>query len=397
MDGALSVAEVTRAARGAIEANLPPVWVKGEVQELKSYQSGHWYFTLRDPAAQVRCVMWRRDAIRAGKPPAPGTEVFVHARPTVWEERGEFRLTVTELLATEGVGLAALEIERVRRRLEADGLLDPGRKRPLPAFARRIAVVTSLDGAALRDIITVTRRRWPSTELLVVGSRVQGAEAPVELARALALVNRLEGVEACILGRGGGAKEDLAAFNDEAVCRAVAAVRVPTVSAVGHETDVALTDLVADVRAATPSAAAELLVPDGEALAHRADQLAARLAGALGGRTRLAREQLARSADRLEAGLVRRLDGWRRRLDPAAERLPAAIRRRLESWQGRAERLGATLDALSPLKVLERGYAVARAADGRVLRRTAQFTPGLPFRLRVADGEVAARTEATDR
>jgi exodeoxyribonuclease VII large subunit len=166
---------------------------------------------------------------------------------------------------------------------------------------------------------------------------------------------------------------------------------------VGHETDLALTDLVADVRAATPSAAAELLVPDGEALAHRADQLAARLAGALGGRTRLAREQLARSADRLEAGLVRRLDGWRRRLDPAAERLPAAIRRRLEGWQGRAERLGATLDALSPLKVLERGYAVARAADGRVLRRTAQFTPGLPFRLRVADGEVAARTEATDR
>ncbi|HJS48305.1 MAG TPA: exodeoxyribonuclease VII large subunit, partial [Gemmatimonadales bacterium] len=263
MDRALTVAEVTRAARGAIEAHLPPAWVKGEVQELKRYQSGHWYFTLRDPAAQVRCVMWKRDALRAGTPPEAGTEVFVHARPTVWEERGEFRLTVTDLLATEGVGLAALEVERVRRRLEADGLLDPARKRPLPGLARRIAVVTSLDGAALRDIIIVTRRRWPATELLVVGSRVQGAEAPPELARALALVNRLEGVDACIVGRGGGAKEDLSAFNDEAVCRALAAVRVPTVSAVGHETDVSLTDLVADVRAATPSAAAELLVPDG--------------------------------------------------------------------------------------------------------------------------------------
>ncbi len=397
MDRALTVAEVTRAARGAIEANLPPVWVKGELQELKSYQSGHWYFTLRDPAAQVRCVMWKRDALRVGKPPEPGAEVFVHARPTVWEERGEFRLTVTELLATEGVGLAALEFERVRRRLEADGLLDPGRKRPLPAFARRIAVVTSLDGAALRDIITVTRRRWPATELLVVGSRVQGAEAPAELARALAVVNRLEGVDACIVGRGGGAREDLAAFNDEAVCRALAGLRVPTVSAVGHETDVSLTDLVADVRAATPSAAAELLVPDGEALAHRTGQLAARLASALGGRTRLARERLARSADRLEAGLLRRLEGWRGQLAPLADRLPVAIRRRLEGWERLAERLGASLDALSPLRVLERGYAVARGPDGRVLRGVAQFTPGLPFRLRVADGEVAARTEGTDR
>jgi exodeoxyribonuclease VII large subunit len=396
VDRALTVAEVTRAARGAIEANLPAVWVKGEVQELKSYQSGHWYFTLRDSAAQVRCVMWKRDALRVGTPPAPGTEVFIHARPTVWEERGEFRLTVTELLATDGVGLAALEFERVRRRLEADGLLDPARKRPLPAFARRIAVVTSLDGAALRDVVTVTRRRWPSTELLVVGSRVQGAEAPAELVRALAIVNRLE-VDACIVGRGGGAREDLAAFNDEAVCRALAALRVPTVSAVGHETDVSLTDLVADLRAATPSAAAELLVPDGEALAHRTGQLAARLASALGGRTRLARERLARSADRLEAGLLRRLEGWHGRLAPVADRLPTAIRRRLEGWERQAERLGASLDALSPLRVLERGYAVARGPDGRVLRGVAQFTPGLPFQLRVADGEVAARTEATDR
>jgi exodeoxyribonuclease VII large subunit len=397
VDRALTIAEVTRAARGAIEASLPAAWVKGEVQELKTYQSGHWYFTLRDSTAQVRCVMWRQHAVRAGKPPAPGTEVFVHAKPTVWEERGEFRLTVSELLATDGVGLAALEFERVRKRLEGDGLLDPARKRPLPAFARRIAVVTSLDGAALRDVITVTRRRWPSTELLVIGARVQGAEAPAELARALALVNRLAGVDACIVGRGGGSREDLAAFNDEAVCRALAAVRVPTVSAVGHETDVSLTDLVADVRAATPSAAAELLVPDGRALAQRAGQLAARMAGALTSRTRLARERLARDADRLEAGLERRLESWRRRLEPAAERLPVVLRRRLDAWHAQAARLAASLEALSPLRVLERGYAIPRGSDGRVLRSTGQFIPGAPFRLRVADGEVAARTEATDR
>ena len=375
MDRALTVAEVTRAARAAVEATLPETWVKGEVHELKTYQSGHWYFTLRDANAQVRCVMWRANAARAGKPPAVGTEVFVFARPTVWEERGEFRLTVTELLATDGVGLAALEFERARRALEADGLLDPSRKRPLPAFPARVAVVTSLDGAALRDIVTVVRRRWPSLELVVLPTRVQGAEAPAELVRALALVDRIPGVDACIVGRGGGSREDLAAFNAEAVCRALAAVRVPTVSAVGHETDVSLTDLVADVRAATPSAAAEVLAPDGEALRHRAAQLASRLGGSLASRTRLAGERLARSADRLEGALTRRVQAWRSQTD----------------------RLATALDALSPLRVLDRGYAVALGEGGEVLRRTAQFSPGLPFRLRLADGEVAARAEATDR
>ena len=375
MDGALTVSEVTRAARAAVEATLPATWVKGEVHELKTYQSGHWYFTLRDATAQVRCVMWRANAVRAGKPPAVGTEVFVFARPTVWEERGEFRLTVTELLATDGVGLAAIEFERVRRALEADGLLDPARKRPLPAFPARVAVVTSLDGAALRDIVTVVRRRWPSLELVVLPTRVQGAEAPTELARALALVDRIPGVEACIVGRGGGSREDLAAFNAEVVCRALAAVRVPTVSAVGHETDISLTDLVADVRAATPSAAAEVLAPDGEALRHRAAQLASRLGGSLASRTRLAVERLARSADRLEGALTRRVQAWRSQTD----------------------RLATALDALSPLRVLDRGYAVALGDGGEVLRRTAQFPPGLPFRLRLADGEIAARAESTDR
>lgn len=364
---------LARTARRVLEGSIGTLWVRGEVSELKAYQSGHWYFTLRDAEAQVRCVMWRTHASRIKVPPAPGTQVFLRGTPTVWEERGELRLTVTELLVTDQVGQAQLALERVRLALEKDGLFDPARKRPLPPFPERIAVVTSLDGAALRDIITVTRKRWPAMALLVVGTKVQGAEAEAGVVRALGLVNRLERLDLCILARGGGSKEDLAVFNAESVCRALAAVAVPTISAIGHETDVSLTDLVADVRAATPSAAAEMAVPDRADLVRQAAALGTRLAQALGRGTRLAGERLARTGDRLEAALTRRLERPRRDL----------------------ERLGAQLDALSPLRVLDRGYSVAQAPDGRVLRRRADFAPGLSFGLRVSDGTVAARVDPT--
>ncbi len=362
---------LAKAARRVLEGGIGPLWIRGEVSGLKAYQSGHWYFTIRDAEAQIRCVMWRTYSARVKTQPAEGAQVFVFGTPTVWEERGEFRLTVTEFLVTDQVGQAQLELERIRKALEKDGLFDPARKRSLPALPERIAVVTSLDGAALRDIITVTRKRWPAIELLVVGTKVQGAEAPAEVVRALGIVNRLERVDLCILARGGGSKEDLAVFNSEAVCRALAAVNVPTVSAVGHETDVSFTDLIADVRAATPSAAIELAVPDRADLARQVAGLGMRLGNALGRGTRLARERLARSADRLEAALTRRLEVPRRDL----------------------ERLSAQLDALSPLRVLERGYSVAQDGEGRVLRRRADFTPGSPFTLRVTDGTVPARVD----
>jgi exodeoxyribonuclease VII large subunit len=300
-----------------------------------------------------------------------GAEVFARGMPTVWEERGEFRLNVTDLLATTAIGAQQLELERIRKALEREGLLDPARKRPLPPLAQRVAVITSVDGAALRDIITVSRKRWPAVELLVIGSRVQGEGAEDELVHALGLVNRLDAVDVCILGRGGGSREDLAAFNAEAVCRALAMVQVPTISAVGHETDLSLCDYVADVRAATPSAAAELAVADRTAVLHRADAMGTRLATALRRRTRLAAERLARTADRMQASLQRLL----------------ADRRAL------VERFGAQLDALSPLRVLARGYGVAQGPDGRVLKRTADFVSGEPFRLRVTDGAITARTE----
>ncbi|HSC58123.1 MAG TPA: exodeoxyribonuclease VII large subunit [Gemmatimonadales bacterium] len=372
-EGALTVAELDRRCRRLLEGEVGPTWVKGEISGFKPYQSGHWYFTLKDQDAQIRCVMWRANAARAGKPPTDGAQVFVFGTPTVWEERGEFRLTVTRFLALEGVGAQQLAFERTKKALEKDGLFDPARKRPLPAFVRTVAVVTSLDGAALHDIITVARKRWPAVRLIAIGTKVQGSEAEAEVVAALKRVDRLEGIDVCIVGRGGGAREDLDVFNRESVCRALAAVGVPTVSAVGHETDISLTDLVADVRAATPSAAAELVVPDRAIWWHRAQDLATRLAGALTQRGRLARERLARSADRLEAALGDLLLDRRRH----------------------ADRLAAQLDALSPLKVLGRGYAVPTGAEGRVLKTVADFEPGAAFTLRVSDGAVPARVEPT--
>ncbi|MEP6573039.1 MAG: exodeoxyribonuclease VII large subunit [Gemmatimonadota bacterium] len=370
-DAAWSVAQVARAAKRMIEGGLGALWIKGEVCGLKVYQSGHWYFTLRDAEAQIRCTMWRSYAVKAGAPPAEGTQVFAFAAPTVWEERGEFRLNVLELLATEGMGLQHLAFERAKAALAKDGLFDPSRKRPLPPLPSRIAVVTSLDGAALRDIMTVTRRRWPSLQLVVVGAKVQGAEAEAELIRALGIVGRLTGIDLCVIGRGGGAREDLAAFNSESVCRALAALPVPSISAVGHETDISLTDLVADLRAATPSAAMELAVPDREELLARVAGLGHRLGGTLARSTRLTGERLARTADRLEAGMETLMERKRRQL----------------------ERLTVQLDALSPLRVLERGYGMALDGDGRVLKHRADFEPGLRFNLRVADGAIAARVE----
>ena len=368
---AWTVARVAAAARGLVEEGIGQVWIKGEVSGLKSYQSGHWYFTLKDPDAQIRCVMWRSYASKVGAQPAEGTEVYVLASPTVWEEKGEFRLNCVVMLPTAGVGLAQQLFERTRAALERDGLLDPARKRRLPEFPRAIALVTSPDGAALRDMITVARRRWPAVRLLLVGAKVQGAESESDLVRALGIVNRLEGVDLCVIGRGGGSREDLIVFNSETVCRALAALRVPSISAVGHETDLSLTDLVADVRAATPSAAMELALPDRAELVRRVEVLARRLGNGLTRRTRLLGERLARTGDRLTLAMQRRIEQPRTRLD----------------------RLNAQLLALNPEAILQRGYAIARSAEGRAVRRVADLPAAAPFTLQVSDGVVAAHAD----
>ena len=369
-EGAWTVAEVTRRARAVIEAGLPLLWVRGEVSGFKRWQSGHWYFTLRDRTAQLRCVMFTRDNRRLPAPPSDGMQVFVFGRPTMWEEKGEFRLTVLELLSTEAGGLWQVALEKAKAALLRDGLLDPARKRPIPPYPRRIAVITSPDAAALGDIEAVVTRRWPLAELVLIPTRVQGDGADAAVVAALASLARVPGLDVAIVGRGGGSKEDLWTFNSERVARAVAAAPVPVISAVGHEADVTLCDLVADLRAPTPSAAAEAATPDRvEVLEHLA-HLGARLSRGLASRAALVRERLDRSLDDLEAAMALRLERYRHRLGAASGRL----------------------DALSPLKILERGYAVARDGEGRVLRRVAQFPAGLRFTLRVSDGDVPARS-----
>jgi len=371
-DQVWSVSQLTSAVKRLVEGEFMPLWIRGEVVGCKAWSSGHWYFGLRDRSSQVRCCMWKRDAERAGEPPQDGTEVFALGKPGIYEAKGEFQFNVTRMIPTAAIGAAQRELERVKEVLHRDGLFDHARKRPIPALACSIAVVTSTAGAALQDVITVVGKRWPCCRLVVVNARVQGDGAVHALVRALRLVNRIPDIEICIVGRGGGGREDLAAFNSEAVCRALAEVRVPTISAVGHETDISLTDLVADLRAPTPSAAAEMAVADRREVARQLDDLAARLAGGLGSRTRLAGERLARTADRLHG----------------------SIEAVLQRERHRSDRLAAQLDALSPLRILDRGYAVPVGPDGHVLKRRADFAPGAPFRLRVADGDVAARVES---
>ena len=370
-EGAWTVGEVTRRARAVIEAGLPPLWVRGEVSGFKAWRSGHWYFTLRDATAQLRCVMFARENRRLPAAPAEGMQVFAFGRPTVWEDKGELRLTVLELLSTEQGGLWKLAFEKAKAALARDGLLDPGRKRPLPRYPRTVAVITSPDGAAWRDVVAVVERRWPLAVLLLVPAQVQGDGAEASLCAALARLGRLKarGVDVAIVGRGGGSTEDLWTFNSERVARAVAVAAVPVVSAVGHETDVTLCDLVADFRAPTPSGAAVAVTPDRAEVGEALDRLAQRLARSLALRSQ-------RAVDRLER---------------TGDRLTAAIELLLERAGARLAGCGARLDALSPLKVLARGYAVARDARGTVLKRVAQLPAGLAIRLRVSDGEVPAR------
>jgi len=368
-EGAWTVSELTRRARAAVEMGLPPLWVRGEISDFKKYPSGHWYFSLRDRGAQVRCVMWSKENRRLPALPADGVQVFVFARPTVWEERGEFRLTVWQLLSTEAGGLWQVALERAKAALARDGLLDPARKRRLPRYPSRIAVITSPAGAALRDIVSVVGRRWPVAQLLVLPTRVQGDGAERDLCNALAWLHRLDAVDCAIVGRGGGAKEDLWVFNSERVARAVAAAPVPVVSAVGHETDITLCDLVADLRAATPSAAAEAVTPDRVAVL----------------------AQLGHTARRLGRGLHRRAERTVDRLARTNDRLAAAVTLRFERTRARLATHSGRLDALSPLRILARGYAVPLDERHHVLRRVADFSAGRRFRLRVSDGDVAAQ------
>jgi exodeoxyribonuclease VII large subunit len=371
---AIAVSTLTQTVKDVVEGAFIPLWVRGEISDFKSHRNGHWYFCLRDLSSQIRCVVWARDQRGIPASPDDGMQVTVFGQIGVYAARGEMQFVVRRMEA-EGDGLWRKALELTRVRLEADGLLAPERKRALPRSPRCIAVVTSASGAALRDIIAVTRRRAPGIRLVVAHAAVQGEGAPAELCAALDRVGRWGGADLVIIGRGGGSREDLWAFNDERVARAVAACPVPTISAVGHEVDITLCDLVADHRAATPSAAAETAAPSR-------DELSLELRG---------------QRQRLVAAIEGCLYEPRQRARSASRDLARAATRAVEVRRGTLANLAGRLDVLSPLATLGRGYAVASSPSGRTLASIDDFAAGQPFALRLRDGRLDAQATAIHR
>ena len=384
-----SVSQVNRAVRSLLESAVDALWVVGEVGNWTRSRQGHCYFTLKDDRAQLRCVLWRSDAELLPTDPEEGMKVRVFGSLTLYEARGEYQMAVRRVEAEGAEGLWRLAFEKLRRKLDEEGLLDPARKRPLPRFPGAVGVVTSPTGAALHDILTVLRRRAPWVRVLLRSARVQGEEAAREVARAIQILGSSGRVDVVIVGRGGGSIEDLWAFNEEVVARAIAACPVPVVSAVGHEVDVTISDLVADLRAPTPSAAAEAVVPDGTVVLAQLRGLPERLARGLRGTVTRRHAALADHLRALSRAMERRLAPGRQTVDLAGGRLERGVGRLLERRRERLGALAGRLQALSPLAILERGYSVARAPDGALLRRVADFPPGQGFVLRVADGGVA--------
>lgn len=430
----LSPSSLNRLVRGLLEDAMALLWVEGELSNLARPASGHVYFTLKDAQAQVRCAMFRPRSQSLRFAPADGQRVLLRARVTLYEPRGDYQLIV-ESMEDAGAGALARALEELKARLAAEGLFDAARKRALPAYPRRIGVITSASGAAIRDVLSVLRRRFALVEVELLPVPVQGKEAPAAIAGMLQRACRSGRYDVLLLTRGGGANEDLAAFNDETVVRGVAACNVPVVAAVGHEIDFTLVDFAADLRAPTPSAAAELLVPDAALLRTRLTRLHAQLqrraAQAL---QRLAQrldawqarlhnqhpaQRLARARERLQAlharlysqlpahltllrarvqqlrghlqvsALRNRLDAARMRLAVVQARQQQTLRTLLHQHQARLEALRRALHAISPLATLERGYAIVFDAEGQIVRTARAVHPGQAVHARFADGDIS--------
>jgi len=436
----LTVAELARRIQHALEGGLDGVWVVGEISNFRAAPSGHYYFTLKDEEAQLAAVLFRSAAARIRFRPSDGLEVVAGGRVRLYEARGTLQLYV-ESLEPRGLGALRLQLQQLRDKLAAEGLLAAERKRPLPYLPRCVGVVTALGGAAIHDILIMLRARFPNLRVIVRPVRVQGLGAEREIAAGIHEICAVPEVEVLIVGRGGGSVEDLWAFNDESVARAIAGCRVPVVSAVGHEIDVTIADLVADARAPTPTAAAELVVPLKRELVAKLEEhrraleralerhlekgyrivrsLRARLRdprGAIrsaGARTIEIRLRLLRAARRALAGSresvigfeqrllfsspARRVAGDRARIEEAVPRLSASMRHRAAIARERLARLAASLSSLSPLGVLERGYAVVwKTAGATPLRAASEVQPGEELRIRLARGGLRARVESRE-
>lgn len=393
--GFWTVSELNKLIKNNLESNylLQNFWLKGEIGSFNRQRSGHCYFTLKDDNSQIECVMFKQDADRLPFQPQPGMEVLVLGGINVYLPRGIYQLKARDI-QIYGVGSSQLQLEQLKRKLEEEGLFSSARKRPLPKLPRRIALVTSWQGAAVRDMVKILRQRFPKLEIVVVDVQVQGVEAPLSIKQGLELAAAHSSADLIIVGRGGGASEDLAAFNSEIVVRAIAASPLPVIAAVGHESDVTLADLVADVRASTPSNAAELAVPVLQQLLERTYELEMRLETAISQRFTQEKRRLQQLAARpvLQQPRLFFERKWQD-LERQAGKLQVAAENLYRQKQHSLERIAAALNALSPLRVLERGYAFCWRGQ-EVLTSAEQAQIGQDLTLQFRDGELDCRVLA---
>ena len=391
-----TVSQITAYVKGLLEADftLQDLWIEGEISNASQSTAGHFYFSLKDERARISCVMWRSQALVLASLPQDGEQVLAHGRISVYEARGAYQFYV-DTIQPSGVGLLYQQFEALKQKLAGEGLFDEALKRPLPPFPRVIGLVTSPVGAALWDVCNVLRRRYPLAALLLSPTLVQGEQAPEQIVQALAALNTRKEVDLVIVTRGGGALEELMPFNDERVARAIRASRAPVISGVGHETDFTIADFAADVRAPTPSAAAEMVVPDQE-------ELRAIMAAHRSYLTQQVQEKLARFRQELEAQAQRlarasplnRINSSRQGVDELLGRAQTRVRHQLALWRERLGGVGARLESLSPLATLDRGYALVRQREtGQLVVRVEQVRPGDELGVRVSDGEFEAKAE----
>ena len=391
-----SVGDITAYIHELFEADsaLADLWVRGEVSNLTVARSGHWYFTIKDADAQLRCVMFRGAARKVRLEVSPGDEILVHGRVSVYQARGEYQLYADAIEAVGGVGDLHRQFEALKAKLDAEGLFDPARKQPIPAFPARIGVVTSPTAAAWHDIQTALRRRFPLAEVVLSPTLVQGIEAPRQIAMALQRLNRRADIDIIILARGGGSLEDLACFNDESLARALASSRIPVISGVGHEIDFTIADFVADLRAPTPSAAAELATPNRDDLLLDLDRLRTGLAG----RFSASLADRERDLGRLQGGLRfvspgARIVAAQRDLAQARGRLSRAAALNLQRLRDRLRGAAKALDAAHPQQILARGYALVTDDSGEIIREAAQVSRNQRLNVQLAKDRLRVKVD----
>ena len=372
------------------DALLRSLAVRGEISNYKLYPSGHHYFTLKDESSALRCVMFKSSAVRLRFKPANGMKVIAMGSVSVFPRDGAYQLYCTAM-AMDGIGDLYAAFEELKRKLAAQGLFDPAHKKPLPKYPGTIGIVTSSAGAAVHDMLRILRARYPLARVRLLPVRVQGVEAPPEIAGAIAYANRHNLCDLLIVGRGGGSIEDLWAFNDERVAQAIYQSRIPVISAVGHEPDVTISDYVADLRAATPSNGAELAVPDQDALRQNLDAMDQAMAQAMDRQLKNARIRLEALANRpVLTSPLGYFDQKKKTLELLENRLVSAQNRYVENQNRRFVSLTAKLDAMSPLKVLTRGYALAEGENGKLIRSVQQVKAGEKIAVKVSDGTINA-------